>query len=243
IFTGRRTAVIIDEVHHLPARTVKTVAMLAGDGEALRIGLSATPWRNDGRDLEIYAYAGDVVEPRISSSFLIQRGFAVPVTIRVVDAPRCPEAQGAGRGAQGWARERKALAECEARNKFIAKLAASAEKPALIVTQLVRHAEAIGSLLREIGLRAEVVTGAVKGEVRKKIYDEVREGRIDAISATTLADEGLDLPPLRTLITAIGGRSRTRVLQRIGRLVRIWPGKIHATAYELRDPGAEFSLE
>jgi len=32
LFFNRRTALIIDEVHHVPARTVKKVAMNVGDG-------------------------------------------------------------------------------------------------------------------------------------------------------------------------------------------------------------------
>jgi superfamily II DNA or RNA helicase len=235
IFTGeKKVAVIMDEAHHVPARTVKEVMSAAGGGWALRIGLTATPWRNDNRDLEIYAYAGVVVEPRITSSFLIEHDFAVPVEIRVVRAPKCLSER--MNGAEGWARELKALVECEARNRLIVELVHKAEKPVLVVTNRVKHAELLGKMLRETGLKAAVATGAVKGEVRKKIYDDLRAGRIEALSATTLADEGLDLPPLRTLIIAIGGRSKTRTLQRIGRLVRPYPGKQLAVAYELEDP-------
>ena len=230
----KKVAVIMDEAHHVPARTVKEVMSAAGGGWALRVGLTATPWRNDNRDLEIYAYAGAVVEPRITSSFLIEHGFAVPVEIRVVKAPRCLSER--MNGAEGWAKELKALVECEARNKLIVDLAVKAEKPVLIITNRVKHAELLGKMLKEAGLRAAVVTGAVKGEVRKKIYDDLKAGRIEAIAATTLADEGLDLPPLRTLIIAVGGRSKTRTLQRIGRLVRPYDGKKIAVAYELEDP-------
>jgi superfamily II DNA or RNA helicase len=230
----KKVAVIMDEAHHVPARTVKEVMSAAGGGWALRVGLTATPWRNDNRDLEIYAYAGVVVEPRITSSFLIEHGFAVPVEIRVVKAPKClSERVG---GAEGWVKELKTLVECEARNKFIVDLALKAEKPVLIITNRVNHAELLGKMLRETGLRAETVTGAVKGEVRKKIYDSLRAGRVEALSATTLADEGLDLPPLKTLIIAVGGRSKTRTLQRVGRLVRPYPGKTIAVVYELEDP-------
>jgi superfamily II DNA or RNA helicase len=235
IFTGeKKVAIIMDEAHHVPARTVKEVMSVAGGGWALRVGLTATPWRNDDRDLEIYAYAGTVVEPRITSSFLIEYGFAVPVEIRVVKAPRCLSERASG--AEGWAKELKVLVECEARNKLIVDLALKAEKPALVITNRVKHAELLGKMLRETGLRVAVVTGAVKGEVRKKIYDDLRAGRIEVLVATTLADEGLDLPPLRTLIIAVGGRSKTRTLQRIGRLVRPYPGKKTAVAYELEDP-------
>jgi superfamily II DNA or RNA helicase len=214
-------AVIMDEAHHVPARTVKEVMSAAGGGWALRVGLTATPWRNDSYDLEIYAYAGAVVEPRITSSF--------------VKAPRCLSEE--VRGTEGWAKELKALVECETRNRLIVDLAQKAEKPALIITNRVKHTELLGKMLREIGLRASaVVTGTVKGEVRKRIYDDLKAGRVEALVATTLADEGLDLPPLKTLIIAIGGKSKTRTLQRIGRLVRPYPGKTVAVAYELEDP-------
>jgi len=230
----KNVAVIMDEAHHVPARTVKEVMSAAGGGWALRVGLTATPWRNDNRDLEIYAYAGVVVEPRITSSFLIEHDFAVPVEIRVVKAPRCLSEKLNGAG--GWAKELKALVECEARNKLIVDLAHKAEKPALIITNRVKHAELLGKMLKEAGLKVAVVTGAVKGEVRKEIYGDLKAGRIEVLAATTLADEGLDLPPLRTLIIAVGGRSKTRTLQRIGRLVRPYEGKKIAVAYELEDP-------
>ncbi len=249
LFKSEKVAVILDEAHHVPAATVRKVMMEAGDGWALRIGLTATPWRNDNRDLDIYAYAGTVVEPRINSSFLIERGFAVPVEIRVVKAPECTEALELSDmlrmsrrrdGARAFAAIRKAVLECELRNRFIAELAAGAEKPALVITPLVKHAEYLGRMLKELGIKAEAVTGAVKGEVRKEVFDALRRGEVEVIVATTLADEGLDLPPLRTLIIAFGGRSRTRVLQRIGRLVRPYSGKTHATAIELKDEGVEY---
>ena len=249
LFKGEKVAVILDEAHHVPAATVRKVMMEAGDGWALRVGLTATPWRNDGRDLDIYAFAGTVVEPRITSSFLIERGFAVPVEIRVVKAPECTEALELSDmirmtrrrdGARAFAAIRKAVLECELRNRFIAELAAGAEKPVLVITPLVKHAEYLGKMLKELGIKVEVVTGAVKAEKRKEVFDALRRGEVEVIVATTLADEGLDLPPLKTLIIALGGRSKTRVLQRIGRLVRPYNGKTRAVAIELEDVGVEY---
>ena len=237
LFRQRNTAVIMDETHHVPARTVKMVMMEAGDSWALRVGLSATPWRSDGRDLEIYAYAGAVVEPKISSSYLIKNGYAVPVEIRVVETPYCEEVEECEgeRGAAAYMCIRRVLVECKERNSFIAELARRSEKPVLIITPFVKHAERLGRLLKEAGLKVAVVTGVVKAEERKKIYDALRRGEIEVLVATTLADEGLDLPPLRTLIIALGGKSKTRALQRIGRLVRPYGDKKVAVAYELKE--------
>ena len=233
----RNVALILDEVQHVPARTVRYVATRVGGGWALRIGLSATPWRSDGHDLVIYAVMGEIVEPRISSSYLIERGYAVPVEIRVVRAPECPGVRelGSARGAEGYARVRKALAECEPRNKFIVELAQRSEKPVMVLVRLVSHAERLASMMRRAGLRAAAATGAVKGEERERLFGALKSGALGVIVATQLADEGLDLPPLRTLILAMADKSRTRTLQRIGRLVRPWPGKSVGVAYELYD--------
>ena len=52
---------------------------------------------------------------------------------------------------------------------------------------------------------------------------------------STIADEGLDVPALDTLILAGGGRSSTRAFQRIGRVLRLYKGKTRATVFDFDD--------
>ena len=47
--------------------------------------------------------------------------------------------------------------------------------------------------------------------------------------------EGLDLPALRTLILAGGGKSSTRALQRVGRITRPWPNKKYGIVIDVWD--------
>jgi hypothetical protein len=51
--------------------------------------------------------------------------------------------------------------------------------------------------------------------------------------ATTPADEDLHPPPIRSLIVALGGNSRTWALQWISRLVRTYPGEDTAIAFDI----------
>jgi len=245
LFFNRRTALIIDEVHHVPARTVKKVAMNVGDGWGLRFGLTATPYRNDGRELEIEAWVGPVVEPRINSSFLIQHGYAVPVTINMIRTGNwgCRAKEDAN-PTRAYASVRKCLAESKDRNEFIVNLVAQAPKPVMVLTSLVRHAQLLYRVVNSqlSSLRVDIVTGVVKGSEREEIFNALRNGQVDVLAATTLADEGLDLPPLKSLILTLGGKSKTRTLQRIGRLVRPHPGKTEAIAYDIWD-SANFFIE
>ena len=236
LLDARDVAIVIDETHHVPARTVREVVKAVGGGWALRLGLSATPWRADGRDMEIEAWVGPIVEPRISSSYLIEHGYAVPITIYMHrPKAKCKTPDGS------YAEVRKVLLlDCEERNREIIRILMDAEKPAMVVTSLVKHAELLYKMAKEAGLRAELATGAVKAEERKRIFDAVRARQVDVLVATTIANEGLDLPSLRTLVNARGGASPPMAIQVAGRLVRKDEGKDHATLIDFCDDAPFF---
>jgi cell division protein FtsZ len=58
-----------------------------------------------------------------------------------------------------------------------------------------------------------------------------------------IADEGLDLPILDTLILGVPQRNAARLEQRVGRIARPAPGKVDAIVYDLLDGGAAARLQ
>jgi len=76
-----------------------------------------------------------------------------------------------------------------------------------------------------IGNSVELITGEVDIKKRTELLDSMRYGDLRIIIATSLADEGLDIPRLDALITAGAGKSNTRILQRVGRVLRLFQGK------------------
>ncbi|MGC8584361.1 MAG: DEAD/DEAH box helicase, partial [Thermoproteus sp.] len=157
------------------------------------------------------------------------RGYLLPANITIL------RYRPAGCRAEDFVSERRCIVQDDRRNRLIVRLALKAAKPLLLITPFVSHAKALYELIKAEEPSVELVTGAVKGEVRKRIYDALRRGFIKILVATTLADEGLDLPPLTSLIVALGGKSRVRVLQRVGRVERIYPGKTGAYVYDICD--------
>jgi superfamily II DNA or RNA helicase len=53
--------------------------------------------------------------------------------------------------------------------------------------------------------------------------------------ASTLADEGLDIPRLERIVLAYPGRTRGRTTQRLGRLMRPHPGKSQPVLFDIVD--------
>jgi superfamily II DNA or RNA helicase len=70
---------------------------------------------------------------------------------------------------------------------------------------------------------------------RAAVFKAVKEGICRCLIASTIADEGLDLPILDTLILAGGGKSSTRAFQRVGRVIRLFEGKEKAIVFDFID--------
>ncbi len=220
--------VIFDECHHVPADTFYRIAMRTG-AATRRYGLSATPWRDDGCDLLLEAALGRCIHAT-SASDLIEQGFLVPPRIQMLPAPLVrlkprlsyPDCY------------QQAIVENQERNRVIATQArawAAEGLSVLVLVAQVTHGEALARCLPE----ARFVHGSLDSALRRQYLDELERKLHPIMIATTLADEGLDLPTLDGLILAGGGKSQTRAFQRIGRTLRPAPAKREARVLDFLD--------
>lgn len=221
--------VIFDECHHVPADTAFRLSRKMKKA-AFRFGLSATPWTSADRDMLLEAALGSKV-CSISASDLIDSGYLVAPEIQMRAAPVVAIPRRRPNYAQVY---RAAIVENLMRNSAIA-LAAREEtangRTVLILVAQVRHGESLLSLLRE----ARFSHGSLASEERREHLDALQNRRIPILIATTLADEGLDIPTLDTLILAGGGKSAVRAYQRIGRTLRTAEGKSRARVIDFFD--------
>lgn len=73
---------------------------------------------------------------------------------------------------------------------------------------------------------------------RKHVLDAFAAGHIQALLAIKCLDEGVDVPPARTCIMMASGTSPIEHVQRLGRILRTYPGKTVANVFDLLvDPG------
>src|SRR5205814_2338153 len=95
----------------------------------------------------------------------------------------------------------------------------------------VAHGDELMQLLPE----ALFVQGADVTERRREVFHDLERKKKLIVIATTLADEGLDIPSLDAVILASAGKSETRALQRLGRALRPAPKKKHAFIIDFFD--------
>ncbi len=220
--------IIVDEAHHVPAATFREV--LAAFPGRYRFGLTATPERADGLTSLLNLCIGPTLF-QVDHKTLVNAGYLIEPRVEPVLTGCAPEAE-------SHAAVLKALIADDARNELILRLAAqetSSGATVLILSSRVAHCRALAEALARRRVSAAALTGDVAKSRRSAILERFRSGELRVVCATSLADEGLDVACLERLILATPARSESRAIQRLGRLMRPYPGKRTPVLYDLVD--------
>lgn len=92
---------------------------------------------------------------------------------------------------------------------------------ALVFTSRVDSAEHLAERLRRQGVRAQPVHGELSRTDRQVRLDWLRIGRLHALVAPNVLDEGIDVPEVDLGVVLGGSRSRRQMIQRMGRVLRL----------------------
>jgi len=226
--------VIADECHHLPAETFASVMMTMP--AKYRLGLTATPDRPDGLEKILWWHLGNKLA-EITVEEMIDRKLVMAPSIEWLTT----NWDGPGKNVD-WSKLIKAMTQSQGRNQVIldrAKDLVSEGRQVLILSDRVAHCQSLAEELREFGISSEALVGKLTKAKRNELLREANEGSIRVITATTIADEGLDLPGLDTVILTTPTKAMGRVQQRIGRVMRTKEGKRTPLVVDLLDePGA-----
>jgi len=131
----------------------------------------------------------------------------------------------------------KLVADADRNRLVVDQVAAdvAAGHRALVLSGRIGHLETLCGALQARGVRAELLVGTLGKKLRIARLDALRAGDIDVLGATSVADEGLDLPELTRVVLAYPGRAQGRTVQRLGRIMRRAPGKAQPVLYDVAD--------
>lgn len=209
---------VVDECHRVPAALFTDV--VSNFDCRYLLGLSATAFRSDdGLTRLIYYFMGERIHQVDQDELKATGAILKPRLIR-----RVTDFTFHYRG--DYQSLIRALTCHEGRNMLIiedicATLQVPAAGTALVVSDRVGHCELFAGLLRDRGVKVELLTGQVSQDSRTAIVQAVQAGEIQVLVATLqLIGEGFDCPGLSSLFLTTPITFAGRLLQVIGRIVR-----------------------
>ncbi len=226
---ARFGCIVVDEAHHIGGG-VTYRDVLGRLAAKFRFGLTATPDREDGLGKFLELTIGPIVY-RVEPRALIEAGYLVAPRIEVIKTEFFP-------ATDDFIELVSELTQDPARNALIVGLArreADAGHSVLVLTGRVDHAEALAQKCAVFGAPAAALTGGTPKKQRDETLHRFRSGDIRIVCATTLADEGLDVPRLSRLILATPAKAHGRTMQRLGRLMRQHRGKDQPVLFDIVD--------
>jgi len=252
---------IIDEAHHLPAEKFKNIAL--GLVAPYRMALSATPFRSDGKHVELFRLMGGLVyykplEELVSRGYLANfRVIQVKLPLTVQERERyitlLTRFRSLSKGRmirelvnalqKGDVEAAEALRVHNEMRMLTALTQAKLNKIREIVELnkekkvviFTQYVEHAETISRFLG--SLLLTGKMSKGDRVRVLEEFKESKKGVLVLTTVGDEGLDIPDANVGIIVAGTSSKRQFIQRLGRLLRNSSGDKTAILYELITQG------
>jgi superfamily II DNA or RNA helicase len=216
--------VLIDEAHHATAGSWARV--LGHWPGALRLGVTATPVRLDGRGLSA-VFDRLVLGPSVAD--LIFTGHLCPARLYAppVRADLSRITRRAGDFAAGDAAERldRPTVTGDAIEHY-QRLASG--QPAIVFCCTTQHAEHVAVSFRAAGHTAATLLGSTPSQERDQLVQQFAAGDLQLLVTVDVVSEGFDVPAASCAILLRPTASLGLYLQQVGRVLRPAPGKPHA---------------
>lgn len=222
--------VLVDEAHHIVAKTYREVLEHFGLNEAtsdspVLVGVSATFSRSDGLKLgaaiDHIVYHKDYVD-MIDDKWLANAMFT---TVRSGADLSKVKKDTFGDFALGSLSE---AVNTTASNTVTVRAwmgNAQDRKSTLVFCVDIAHTQALTNTFREYGIDARYVTSNTPRDVRSEQLQAFKDQEFPVLLNCGLFTEGTDIPNIDCVLLARPTKSRNLLIQMIGRGLRLFPGK------------------
>lgn len=219
--------VIVDEAHHVRARTYRKV--LDAYPQAAVLGLTATPFRSDGRGL------GDVFGTILVASTAADLVTAGHLLEPQFFAPYTPDTKGLRKRGGDWTGDD--LGRLMDKPHLVGDVVKTWQQRAagrrtVVFATTVQHSKNLVDAFLAAGVSAAHLDGETPKADRARVLADLASGRLTVVSNCAVLTEGWDLPVLGCAILARPTASLGLHLQMVGRVMRPAPGKADAVVLD-----------
>ncbi len=222
--------VVVDEAHH--SVSAGFLKVLDAYPNAVVVGLTATPYRLDGRGLgDVYTA---LVAP-VSIADLQAQGYLTPVRYfgtRKDLEPKLEEVKTIG----GDYDPKALFKQFDTRQLYdgvVANYRRFADGQKAIVFNInVEHSLKVCEAFCAAGIRARHVDGETPRHEREKTLKDFRAGAFAVLCNVNILTEGFDLPAIEAVILNRATKSKALYFQMVGRGLRPAPGKTACTVID-----------
>ena len=234
--------VFIDEAHHVTEENTYN-KLLGWYPNAKTIGLTATPWRMDGKGL------ADIFDGHVMATTpreLRDMGYLVTVGGWEYDALNTKGVRIRMGDFMARELEDRAMSTTLFGNIIAEWKQHAGNVRTVLFACTVKHSKAMADAFQNAGIAAEHVDAETPDTQRAAILDRLRIGETKIVTNVNVITEGFDLPELECVILARPTLSTSLYLQMVGRVLRPAPGKaaarIHDHARCLASHGHPYAL-
>ena len=233
--------VICDEAHHSPAASYVRI-FNSMPNVKMKVGLSGTVpdvERAPIKRLGMEGVIGPVVYT-LKSGGLISNGFlSMPVVemhkgnwdVGIKDVFKGVNWTNPLAATKVYAEIRdKAIVNNLKRNVYIDSLVKTfcPEKGVLIIVDMIQHGNNLSDITGEMFIWGDAIN-------REEVFQRFKAGKIPVLITSPILEEGVDVKGISAIILAGGGKSKRKLLQRIGRGMRTTKDKHTVKVFDLMD--------
>jgi superfamily II DNA or RNA helicase len=225
---------LLDEFHHAASNSY-TELLPQIQHIYYRYGFTGTFLRNDCKTLDLWG----VLSQRLyhyPPYKAIEEGFITPVEFKIHKLP--------GINRMNYQKEYEAnycgsAAILKEIHKIIQEILPNEQ-----ILVLVDRKDKSGLLIHEYLENRSIANSYVSGDDKKGVVnsaiEEFNSHKIRILIGSTVLGEGMDIQSTQHLILATGGKSEIKIVQAIGRGVRLHPGKTRAFVHDFLFEGTRF---
>ncbi len=214
-------AVFIDEAHHAGAPSfVQTIDKL--DPKMLG-GVTATPWRGDGFNIELLFNKADA---KVGIAEGLAHGFLSKTDYRLIADDidwEFVQNKSKNKYSVKQLNKRLLIPERDEKAASIIKEVFINEKrtSAIIFSPSIDHATQFAGWLNHVGLKAACIFSSQKSREQELIMSKFKSGQFDVVVTVDMFNEGVDIPNVDLVAFLRATHSRRIFVQQLGRGLRV----------------------